>query len=388
MIRTSLLCIAVCCISAVPLLPQQSVPVYRVTVVQRQVNAVNYQYRSGPTQIDFRGTVLMAKAGGDAIVESKRGRTEITAKLHHVLAPGRFGREYLTYVLWAISPEGSPHNLGEIVPNGSDKSTVTVTTDLQAFGMIVTAEPYAAVRQPSDVVVLENEVRSDTVGRVQPISAKYELMPRGHYTWNVGQDQGSNAPKVSMRQYEAITHVYQAQNAIGIARSANAAQFAPNTLSEAEAMLNEARRLQSIKADTSLISQRARAAAQTAEDARLIAERRAQAQDLNDARATAATAERQKLQAQSEAQQARAEADAARVQLDTEREARQRAEAEAAGHRAINPQASASPALTASSCCRLLRIVTTPSGRSWHACGSWKISMEFFRCATHREASW
>jgi len=324
-------------------LAQQSVPVYRVTVVQRQVNAVNYQYRSGPTKIDFRGTVLMAQAGGDATVESKRGRTEIIAKLHHVAAPSRFGREYLTYVLWAISPEGSPHNLGEIVPNGSDKATVSVTTDLQAFGMIVTAEPYAAVRQPSDVVIMENEVRPDTVGRVQPISAKYELMPRGHYTWNVGQEPEPNAPKVSMRQYEAITHVYQAENAIGIARSANAAQYAPNTLAEAEAMLAEARRLQSSKADTSLISQSARAAAQTAEDARLIAERRAQVQDLNAARTTAAAAEQQKLEAQAEAQQAKAEATAARIQLDSEREARRQAEAQAAEQRALAVQPSAAP---------------------------------------------
>ncbi|MCU1235552.1 MAG: OmpA/MotB domain protein [Candidatus Solibacter sp.] len=345
MIRTLLVGVAASCIIAAPLLSQQSVPLYRVTVVQRQVNAVNYQYRSGPTKVDFRGTVLMSQAGGEATVESKRGRTEITAKVHHVLAPGRFGREYLTYVLWAISPEGSPHNLGEIVPNSSDSATVSVTTDMQAFGMIVTAEPYGAVRQPSDVVILENEVRPDTVGRVQPITAKYELMPRGHYTWNVGQNPEPNTPKVSMREYEAITQVYQAQNAIGIARTANAAQLAPNTLSEAEAMLAEARRLQSIKADTSLISQSARAAVQTAEDARLIAERRAHEQDLTAARMTAAAAEQQKLEAQAEAQQAKAEANAARIQIDTEREARRQAEAAAAAaeQRAAAVQASARP---------------------------------------------
>ncbi len=265
---------------AAPALSQQTVPLYRVTVVERDVKAVNYQYRSGPTKVDFRGTVLMPYAGGEATVESKRGRTEISAKLNHVLAPGRFGREYLTYVLWAISPEGSPHNLGEIVPGSSDHASITVTTDLQAFGLIVTAEPYSAVRQPGDIVVLENEIRPDTVGKIQPIIAKYDLMPRGHYTWNVQGEPEPNTPKVSMREYEAITQIYQAQNAIGIARSANAEKFAPNTLSEAESMLAEARRLQSGKSDTSLISQTARAAIQTAEDARLIAERRAKERTL------------------------------------------------------------------------------------------------------------
>uniref|UniRef100_Q01VL0 OmpA/MotB domain protein n=1 Tax=Solibacter usitatus (strain Ellin6076) TaxID=234267 RepID=Q01VL0_SOLUE len=315
---------------ALPAISQQTVPLYRVTVVQRQVNSVNYQYRSGPTKVDLRGTVLMPHAGGDATVESKRGRTEITAKVHHVVAPGRFGREYLTYVLWAITPEGSPHNLGEIVPNSSDSASVTVTTDLQAFGLIVTAEPYSAVRQPGDVVVLENEVRPDTIGRVQPITAKYELMPRGHYTWNVDQNPEPDGPKVSMREYEAITQIYQAQNAIGIARTANAAQLAPNTLSEAERMLAEAQRLQTAHADTSLISQSARAAVQTAEDARLIAERRAQEQNLAAARSTAAAAEQEKLQAQADAQRAKVEADSARAQIDAERAARQQAEAAAA----------------------------------------------------------
>jgi outer membrane protein OmpA-like peptidoglycan-associated protein len=332
MIRTVILSVAATLLPAIPVLSQQqqSVPLYRVTVVQRQVNAVNYQYRSGPTKVDFRGTVLMPHADGDATVESQRGRTEISAKFHHVLPPGRFGREYLTYVLWAISPEGSPHNLGEIVPNSSDSASLHVTTDLQAFGLIVTAEPYSAVRQPGDVVVLENEVRPDTVGRVQPITARYELMPRGQYTWNVQQSPEPDTPKVSMRQYEAITQVYQAENAVGIARAAHAAELAPNTLSEAEGMLAEAKRLQAVRADTSLISQSARAAVQTAEDARLIAERRARDQDLTAARDTAATAEQEKLAAQAEAQRAKAEAVAAKAQTDTERTAREQAEAAAA----------------------------------------------------------
>jgi flagellar motor protein MotB len=299
---------------------------YRVTVIHRQVDSVNYQYRSGPTKVNFRGTVLMANAKGEATVESQRGRTEITAKFDHVLPSSRFGREYLTYVLWAITPEGSPHNLGEVVPDGSDHATIHVTTELQAFGLLVTAEPYSASRQVSDVVVLENEVRPDTIGKVQPIRVSYDLMPRGHYTWNVPEARtGPEGPKVSMREYEAISQVYQAQNALGMASAANAAQFAPNTFSEAERMLAEAKRLQSVKADTSLIVQSARAAAQTAEDARVIAERRSREKELADARSAAASAEQAKLEAQAEAQRARAEASEARAATDT---ARTRAEAE------------------------------------------------------------
>src|SRR5215469_18291868 len=140
-----------------------TVPIYQVTVVERTVRAVNYQYRSGPTQIDFRGTVLMPSAKGEATVESKSGRTEVDAKFDHVDAPSRFGPEYLTYVLWAVTPDGHARNLGEVHTSSSDKGRMRVTTDLQSFGLIITAEPYAAVRLPSDVVVMENVVRPDTI---------------------------------------------------------------------------------------------------------------------------------------------------------------------------------------------------------------------------------
>jgi hypothetical protein len=96
-------------------------------------------------------------------------------------APTTFGGEYLTYVLWAISPEGRATNLGEILVGGNDRSRLTATTDLQAFALIVTAEPYFAVRQPSNVVVLENVVRADTKGTSEAVNAKYELMERGGY---------------------------------------------------------------------------------------------------------------------------------------------------------------------------------------------------------------
>jgi flagellar motor protein MotB len=367
MIRTFTISAAATFLAAIPAISQQpeghagSVPLYRVTVIHRQVDAVNYQYRSGPTKVNFRGTVLMANAKGEATVESQRGRTEITAKFDHVLPSSRFGREYLTYVLWAITPEGSPHNLGEVVPDGSDHATIHVTTELQAFGLLVTAEPYSASRQVSDVVVLENEVRPDTIGKVQPIRVSYDLMPRGHYTWNVPENAARpEGPKVSMRQYEAISQVYQAQNALGMASAANAAQLAPNTFSEAERMLAEAKRLQSIKADTSLIVQSARAAAQTAEDARVIAERRGHEKELAEARNTAAAAEQAKLQAEAAARQARVDADEARA---ANNEARARADAERVESQRAEAAAAAAPAETTAAPHRADRIDTPGSQR-------------------------
>ena len=86
--------------------------------------------------------------------------------------------------MWAITPEGRATNLGEVILNGTE-SKLDVTSELQAFGLIVTAEPYFAVSQPSDVVVMENFVRSDTRGKIEEIDAKFELLQRGQYSVNV-----------------------------------------------------------------------------------------------------------------------------------------------------------------------------------------------------------
>ena len=249
----------------------RSAPLYRVTVVERSVDAVNYQYHAGPTNIDFRGTVLLAKGKGEATVESRRGRTEIDARFSNLAPPARFGREYLAYVFWAISPEGAPRNLGEIVPDASDHGHLRVTTDLQVFGLIVTSEPYSAVRQPSDVVVLENVVRADTIGHIEPIQAKYELLPRGQYTYTP-QEGGPPAQgaKVSMSRYESLLQIYQAQNAVQIARAQGADKYATDTLAKAEHLLAEARQMEQRHAGRSSVVTLAREAAQTAEDARAI----------------------------------------------------------------------------------------------------------------------
>src|ERR1043166_7313171 len=156
-------------------------PTFRVTVISRTARAVNYQHRSGATKVDFAGTDLMPAANGQAKVESKKGYIEIEVEFGNLQKPTAFGNEYLTYVLWAISPEGRAVNLGEVLVGGNDRSKLDVTTDLQAFALVVTAEPYFAVRQPSNVVVIENVIREDTKGATEAVNTKYDLLERGGY---------------------------------------------------------------------------------------------------------------------------------------------------------------------------------------------------------------
>src|ERR1035438_6443738 len=155
-------------------------PSYRLTLTERTVKAINYQHRSGATRIDFRGTELLPNGGGEARVAGKQGYIRIEAEFVGLQPATQNGAEYLTYVLWAVTPEGRTANLGEVVLNGT-KSKLDVTTELQVFGLVVTAEPYYAVTQPSDLIVLENMVRADTKGKIEEIDAKYELLQRGQY---------------------------------------------------------------------------------------------------------------------------------------------------------------------------------------------------------------
>ncbi len=255
-------------------------PLYRITIVQRTTPAINYSHRLEATKIDFRGTALLPQARGEATVENRRGATAIDARFNHVPPPTRFGAGYLTYVVWAISPDGRAQNVGELVLNGSDKGRLTASTPMQAFALIVTAEPYFAVSQPSDVVVMENAIRPETVGQVEAVNATYELLPRKEYTYNENaQSQGGPTPgtAVSMKEYEALTATYQAKNAIQIAIAAGAERYAPDRLRRAEQMFDQARQLPR-KEQSEQVVANMREVAQIAEDARAIAVKRAQEQ--------------------------------------------------------------------------------------------------------------
>jgi outer membrane protein OmpA-like peptidoglycan-associated protein len=299
-------------------------PIYRVTVVSRTLEAVNYEHRGGPTMIDFQGTVLLAKAKGQAVVESKRGRVSIDAKLEHLEPPTRFGPEYLTYVLWAISPEGRPRNLGEVLVDSSNKAHITVTSEMQSFGMIVTAEPYYSVTIPSDVVVMENVVRPDTIGTRELVTAKYELLPRGQYTMNIQPAQlhsvaAAEAEKLPYDRYEALLELYQAENAVQIAQSLGADRYAPEPFGKAVAMLHDARALYDRKQDTHMIVSNAREATQMAEDARTISVKRREEERVNRERQQSQDEEGRLRREHRDAELAQAQA--AAEQADAERAA-------------------------------------------------------------------
>lgn len=308
-----------------------STPIFRVTVVERTTKAVEYRHRSGSTPIDFRGTPLMPDARGEATVNSKQGRLEINARMEHLSPATQYGSEYLTYVLWAITPEGRPTNLGEVLLDGTH-SKLDVTTDLQTFGLIVTAEPYFAVTQPSDVVVMENFINKDTEGTIQPIEAKYELLQRGEYVLNVNPSE--LRPMILDRK--TPLELYEARNAIRIAKWTGADRYAADTLQKAEESLQNAEDELTGKFGKKTVAQNSRDAAENAEDARLITIRKMQEEDAAnqkaaaDAQAAQAEAERQAAQqaaaqAENAKRQAEAEAERTRLQAQAEGEAARQA---------------------------------------------------------------
>ena len=203
---------------------QNGIYIYRVKVVQRNLDCVNYLHRSGATTIGFEGTPLLPKAHGEAKVESERGRITIDARFDGLTPANGFGPEYLTYVLWAISPDGRAQNLGEILPSGK-KNDIHVTTALQSFGMIVTAEPYFSVSQPSDLVVLQNVIRPNkTEGVLEKVNANYYLLPRGTYAETAGAHSVANP--ITRNEHTPL-ELFEAQNAVRIARAAGADKDAP-----------------------------------------------------------------------------------------------------------------------------------------------------------------
>ncbi len=320
--------------------PMAHTTTFRVNVVSRSVDAVNYRHRSGSTKLDFAGTSLMPSANGEAKVNSKKGSIEIEAEFGDLDKPTSFGNEYLTYVLWAISPEGRAVNLGEVLVGDNHRSKVLVTTDLQAFALIVTAEPYYAVRQPSNVVVLENVVRDDTKGTTEAVHAKYELMERGGYI-----PTGYKFDPVILNARLPL-EFFEARNALRIAQSEGAEQYAPDSYRRAVALMNNADEYATRKhiEEKPLIAV-SRNAVQTSEDAREIAvkklgemrlaeERQAGIDAQAKSQGQADDAMRQKEQAQADTRRAQAERAQAESDAETAHAAKLQAESDAAKARA------------------------------------------------------
>jgi outer membrane protein OmpA-like peptidoglycan-associated protein len=350
-VKTRLL-LAVAVALSVPAVAQTNsqTPTFRVVVTSRSVRAINYEHRSGSSKLDFAGTDLMLSANGEAHVNSKRGSISIDAYFSNLQKPTTFGNEYLTYVLWAISPEGRAVNLGEVLVGDNDRSKLHVTTDLQAFALIVTAEPYYAVRQPSNVVVLENVIREDTKGTSEAVNAKYELMERGGYI-----PTGYKFDPVVMNANLPL-EFFEARNALRIAQSEGAEQYAPDSYQHAVQLMNTADADAIDKhIDKKPLIAVSREAVQTAEDARAIAVKKEdetrlanERQNSSDAQAQsqaqADDAMRQKRQAQAATAQAEANSandQAAKAQAQTDAANAQAAAAKAQSDMANNQAASA-----------------------------------------------
>jgi outer membrane protein OmpA-like peptidoglycan-associated protein len=327
--------------SGVTLDSSGKVPIFRVTVVGRTTKAINYRHRSGPTEVDFRGTDLMPEAKGQLNVNSKQGRIEIKARMEKLTPATQFGPEFLTYVLWGVTAEGRPKNLGEVLLNGNN-SKIEVTTDLQTFGLIVTAEPYFAVTQPSNVVVMENVISEQTSGTIEAIDAHYELLQRGQYVLNVSEGDRRAFPLDKKTPLE----LYEARNAVRIARWTGAGTYAADTLRKAEVSLQNAEDELVGKIGKKTVAQNSRDAAQTAEDARLITVRRIEDERLANERAAADQREADAKAHASKADAERAAAERATLEADNARLEAERAksEADASAQRALQEKTEAEAA--------------------------------------------
>lgn len=307
---------------------RDGVPLYKIQVVAREIPAINYFHRSGATKIGFQGTALLPQAKGTAKVQGQTGRTTIEMDLEGLSPANGFGNEYLTYVLWAITPEGRPVNLGEVLPTGSkDKNHIEVTANLQAFGLIITAEPYYAVTMPSDLVVMQNVILEDkTEGVLEHINAHYSLLPRGAYAETAGRHAVLNPIR---RNERSPLELYEAVNAVQIAEAAGAGTYAADTLATAKTSLQNAQDLDSKKSNRKQTITFAREAVQSAEDARIITIRKIKAEDEAADRKARKDAEESARQSQATAEEQaarRTQADAAAQKAQAEQqEAEQRA---------------------------------------------------------------
>jgi outer membrane protein OmpA-like peptidoglycan-associated protein/Holliday junction resolvase len=302
---------------------ESSVPASAVT--SKKIKAIGYVVGGGGTKVVFTGTNLAGQASGEAKVEAKTGKTDIEVKVNSLPQPSTIGTEFLTYVLWAISPDGRTSNLGQIVTDKNGDGKLNVTTQLQTFAMIVTAEPYSAVRLPSEEVVLENDTKKNTKGKIYPDS-DYKLMVRGQYK------KMGNPLALTPDLKTTPLEVYEARNAVDIAKSQGAEQYAPDIFAKADSSLKMVENQLARKADKKTIVSTARQTVQFAEDSRALSVQKQETERIAKERQAAADAAAAKAKAEADAVAA---AEASRqAELTAAKEARMKAEADAAAMRA------------------------------------------------------
>jgi outer membrane protein OmpA-like peptidoglycan-associated protein len=321
-VKTASLCLALVGtlgLTAAPALGQaKSSPAASVT---RTTQAINFRRAGGATRLDFQGTELLKLASGEAKVENKGNRTEIDAKFENLEEATKFGLEYLTYVLWAVSPQGRAVNLGEVSLNHGS-GHVKAISEMQTFGMIVTAEPYFAVNQPGNVVVLENVIPANT--KVENIDARYELLGRGVYS--------SSNTKIENAIFgidrKTPLELFEARNAVRIAHIALADKYAPSILAKAETQLKAAEDVYHSGRDKKSVEAAAKEVVETAEEARVMSVKQKAEEDAQaavaaerraalDREAKARSDADAEVKRRQEAEQARQQAEQARQQAET-----------------------------------------------------------------------
>src|SRR6267142_116420 len=291
------------------------------SVVSKSVKAIGYRVGGGSTKVDLKGTDLMPEATGEIKVAAKAGATNIDVKIKDITPPSNLGAEFLTYVLWVVTPDGRTGNTGEILINKNGEGKLYATTPGQTFAMIVTAEPYFAVRAPSEMVVLENNTRKNTKGEIFPVN-DFKLMRRAQY-----EELGN--PLAMTPDIERVPlQVYEARNAVDIAKSRGAEKDAPEIFTKASASLQMTENAVTSKADKTEIMSAARRTIQFAEDARALAAQRQEAARIAAEREAAAATARGEAEAKA-AEEAKRQAE-----LAAAKEAQMKAEAEAAAVRA------------------------------------------------------
>jgi len=291
---------------------EQQVP--QSAVITKSATAVGYEVGGGSSKVDLKGSELMPEASGQAKVEikSNAGRTSVDVDVKALKPPSTLGAEFLTYVLWVVTPEGRTGNTGEIILNKNGDGKLSATTPAQTFSLIVTAEPYYAVRLPSEMVVLQSETRKGTKGKIFPVS-EYKLLKRAQYEKMGNPLALSLDPKVPLEMYEA-------RNAVEIAKSRGADKYAPEIFSKAESSLKMAENSLASNADKKAIISTARQTVQFSEDARALAVQRQEEERIANEREAAAA----KAKAEAEAKAA-AEAAEAKRKTDEELAAKEAA---------------------------------------------------------------
>jgi len=301
-------------------------------LISKSVKAIGYRVGGGSTKVDLKGTVLMPDAIGEIRVAAKTGATNIEVSVKQMTQPSKLGAEFLTYVLWVITPDGRTGNTGEILVDKNGEGKLNATTPAQTFAMIVTAEPYFAVRAPSEMVVLENDTRKNTKGEIFPVN-DFKLMRRAQY------EKLGNPLAMTPDLEHVPLQVYEARNAVDIAKSRGAENDAPEIFTKASASLQMTENVLTGNADKKDIISKARQAIQFAEDARALAAQRQEAARIAAEREAAAAKARGEAEAKAaeEAAEAKRKADEEakrQAELSAAKEAQMKAEAEAAAVKA------------------------------------------------------